>query len=534
MSVSGEAIAANSAGHAAMKRGDKPAAEALFAKARKLAPDTDEFALNHAIALNALDRPREALAALTDRPGLDANPACWTTRGTAQRALGNRHDAASNFDRALALQANRPTALAGRAQVALERGEPDALARFERALAVRGTDPELWLGKAEALAAAGRHAEAVALAEAIAAQGPEWLPGLRLLAQLRLHQRADGIDAVFQQATAQSPKATQVWLEWARQLAGLDRYDDARRVVERALDQASADTGLMLALARYAGAAGDTQEAERLLAALPEDAGGALPERIRHDLRTGKLDAGQQKLDHALAEAPSDIGLWALQGLLWQASGDARAAWLHGQDGLVALLPLHDADTVLPPAIARLHDLHNGASLPLDQSLRGGTQTRGNLFDRTEPEFAALRDAIAATLKAYRGGLPSRDNQHPLLRHRDATWNISGSWSVRLAGGGDHHASHIHPQGVISSALYCELPPPEWAEPGDDPQAGWIELGRPPVDLPLEVGPLATLEPKAGWLALFPSTLYHGTRPFPRGTRMTVAFDVTLRDGPIP
>ena len=37
------------------------------------------------------------------------------------------------------------------------------------------------------------------------------------------------------------------------------------------------------------------------------------------------------------------------------------------------------------------------------------------------------------------------------------------------------------------------------------------------------------IEPAAGHLALFPSTLYHGTTAFSAGERMTVAFDVVAR-----
>ena len=43
-----------------------------------------------------------------------------------------------------------------------------------------------------------------------------------------------------------------------------------------------------------------------------------------------------------------------------------------------------------------------------------------------------------------------------------------------------------------------------------------------PVDLP----PFRTVEPKPGRLALFPSYMWHGTRPFGEGERLTVAFDV--------
>jgi hypothetical protein len=46
--------------------------------------------------------------------------------------------------------------------------------------------------------------------------------------------------------------------------------------------------------------------------------------------------------------------------------------------------------------------------------------------------------------------------------------------------------------------------------------------------LALNLDPLHMIRPQPGRLALFPSTMFHGTRPFPAGERMTVAFDVVL------
>lgn len=233
-------------------------------------------------------------------------------------------------------------------------------------------------------------------------------------------------------------------------------------------------------------------------------------------------------LAKVLDREPRSIAGWALRGVAWRMLGDGRTDWLHGAETLACLLPLHDAEHLLPRLNLFLHELHDASPFPLGQSLRGGTQTRGNLFDRGEPILHELQAAIMATISDYQTALPPSDPSHPLLRTRDEQWDMMGSWSVRLSGGGDFHTSHIHPQGTVSSALYLELP----NDKGDDPQAGWLELGRPPTDLHLDLEPLRVIEPKVGHLALFPSTLYHGTRPFHGDRRMTVAFDVNLRQSP--
>jgi hypothetical protein len=98
---------------------------------------------------------------------------------------------------------------------------------------------------------------------------------------------------------------------------------------------------------------------------------------------------------------------------------------------------------------------------------------------------------------------------------------FAGSWSVRLTGGG-RHVNHVHPAGWISSALYVVLP----GEDGKgEPRGGWLTLGEAD-ELGVSVPALRNVEPRPGRLVLFPSTMWHGTRPFVDGERLTVAFDI--------
>jgi uncharacterized protein (TIGR02466 family) len=109
-----------------------------------------------------------------------------------------------------------------------------------------------------------------------------------------------------------------------------------------------------------------------------------------------------------------------------------------------------------------------------------------------------------------------------LSLRRDRRIRFSGSWSVRLRGGG-RHANHVHPQGWISSALYISLPPRTSSDAED---AGCLLLGEPQEQLGVDSPPWRKIEPKRGQLVLFPSWMWHGTRPFTEGERLTVAFDV--------
>ena len=71
------------------------------------------------------------------------------------------------------------------------------------------------------------------------------------------------------------------------------------------------------------------------------------------------------------------------------------------------------------------------------------------------------------------------DPRHPILSRRGGRIRFTGSWSVRLTGGGCH-ANHIHPAGWFSSAFYVALPDVD--ERGPEP-AGWLTLGEPQAEL---------------------------------------------------
>jgi hypothetical protein len=172
----------------------------------------------------------------------------------------------------------------------------------------------------------------------------------------------------------------------------------------------------------------------------------------------------------------------------------------------------------------KLNQLHaNMAQHPFDQSPRGGTQTDGHLFARTDAEIVTLRSLVHDAVKQVVADLPPVDPTHPFLSGPRHTLRYTGSWSIRLRNSGFHEA-HYHSEGWMSSALYVALP--DTIGTSIDSAEGWLELGKPPKDLGLDLEPLAVIEPKVGRLALFPSILWHGTRPFPAGDRLTVAFDI--------
>ena len=532
-----DAPLADAAGDLAMKTGDPLAAVGHFAAACTAAPQVADYVVNHAIALQQLGRHAEAVAVLARHEASGRRDARHASvRALSERALGRPAEAAKWYDMALAVEPGRLRALHGRARVALERGEADALARFDRALAVSPGDAELWLGKAQALEVAGDVTGARVIAEQIAQQAPGFLAGLSFLAGLRLAAGESDFTAPFREAAARAPQDPNIPATHVETLAGLDHASEACEVAAEARRRFPNEPHFALLEAIHAGSAGDFARAEAIFATLADERPLRDLHEARHRLRGRDPQGAEALLTRVLATDPWDISAWALRGMAWRLADDPRGEWLHNQPGLVQLRPLVGREGLVAEAISELRRLHAGSSMPLGQSLRGGTQTRGILFHRTEPVLAELHAAIRATLETYRAQLPPRDDTHPLLRHRDSAWRLLGSWSVRLTGGGagagDYHTAHIHPQGIVSSALYLVVPD-EAAD--EDHRLGWLEVGRPPPDLRLDLEPLKVIRPREAHLALFPSTLYHGTTPFggTRGAaaeRMTVAFDVTTSE----
>lgn len=163
---------------------------------------------------------------------------------------------------------------------------------------------------------------------------------------------------------------------------------------------------------------------------------------------------------------------------------------------------------------------HQTLAAPADQSLRGGTQTRGNLFDDPDPVLHALKNALVAAADASLAAL-TPDPAHPFLGRLTHGIAMAGSWSVRLRSQG-FHISHIHHQGWLSSAFHIGIPP----EIGGDGNAGKLLFGVPDAALGLDLPPRRVVIPMPGRLVLFPSYLWHGTAPFESTLpRLSVAFD---------
>ena len=175
--------------------------------------------------------------------------------------------------------------------------------------------------------------------------------------------------------------------------------------------------------------------------------------------------------------------------------------------------------------IAHLNQLHVTRRAPLQQSVRGGTQTPGNLFAQSKsPLIHSLKHSIADVSQPFFSRLKSAglNESHPIITAFPDTPYFHASWSIRTAEGG-FHKSHIHSKGWYSSACYIDVP----EVINDESDAGYLVLGKPPFKTKDELEPDYSIKPKAGSLILFPSYVWHATQSYQgKGNRLVVAFDV--------
>jgi Flp pilus assembly protein TadD len=405
----------------------------------------------------------------------------------------------------------------------------EALTTIERALALGATAPETATVHAHLLADFGRFDEALAAYHRVLGKHPANIDAHETLARLlpQIGRRGEAFDA-YRRALALAPGVGMLWMSALAAAKDLRDPDQLLDWIAAAEARFGTDPFLaVLAAQAYSWRGEDSAALARLapaVAAEPDNAGGQATLAQLY-IRSGDLAGAEAAALAATRLAPDDQSGWALLTVIWRLTGDAREAWLADYDRLVMEIDLDGVD--LPGTASTLSELHRTLEHPADQSLRGGTQTRGSLFGKADPAILALRDSISRGITDALGQLPNEPT-HPFLRRKSTSFAFAGSWSVRLRTEG-HHIGHIHPSGWLSSAAYIDLPPEVIGSEG----AGALTFGVPETLLGLDLPPRRIVAPRLGKLVLFPSYFWHGTMPFTSTTsRLTVAFDALPVDSP--
>lgn len=448
----------------------------------------------------------------------------WHIKGLMHREQEQRELAIPALRRAIELAPTEPLVAHGYARTLLEAGLPSVEA-FARAMKLAPNNTEVVKGLASALVAEGRMEDAIAGVETVVRRSPLWTDGHVLLADLRwTNGERKGFTRSFDEALRAHPNSLDLRREQIVALLHAEQFDEVLARIQQGRGLFGEQPLFTAHDAVVRSETGDVEAADRLFSELSPLGLAKFDLRLlRHLLRSGRPGQASAVLDRWMETSEQDM-FWPYASTVWRLTGDTRAEWLEGDERLVGVFDLAEKLPPLDKLASTLRRLHNLRGQPLAQSVRGGTQTDGNLFQRIEPEIVAIREAVREAAAKHARNLPDLDPRHPLERGRPSRIGFGGAWSVRLQSGG-HHSNHFHSMGWLSSALYIVLPP----DVGTGDHAGWLTLGEPQAQLGIDLPPRRLIEPKPGRLALFPSWMWHGTRPFGEGERITVAFDVAPR-----
>lgn len=407
----------------------------------------------------------------------------------------------------------------------------EAIVAIGRALSGGLQAPETKTMWAHLLADKGRFDEAVTQYQSLLADHPDVIDAHETLSRLlpQIGRRGEALNAYYQSLT-RVPGSGLLWMSALGAAKDLRDSEQLLELVGNAEKRFGSEPLLsILAAQAHSWRGEDTIALDKLAGAVAIEPHNAAAHATMAQIyvRTRDLAKAETAALTATQLAPDDQTAWALLTVIWRLTADPREHWLADYDRLVVEIDLSGLD--LAKTAHTLSLLHLTLDHPAEQSLRGGTQTRGILFDKAGADIAALRMKIEGGVTHSLAALPT-DATHPFLRRNSGHFNFAGSWSVRLRSAG-HHISHIHPAGWLSSAAYIELPP----EVASSDNAGALAFGVPEAFLGLDLPPRLVVPARPGKLVLFPSYFWHGTIPFnSQQSRLTVAFDAVPMDNAAP
>ena len=406
----------------------------------------------------------------------------------------------------------------------------ESLAELESLAREALDSPELVSYLARALHFAERTDEAEALLESGIRRWPTHVQLHTALTRLRwLRGAGEAATAALERAIVEHPSELQLRLVAANLLRNGGFLHKALTLVQGGLKLSPNSVAFMTSVGVLLDSLDRPGDALVYLRAAVSGAGNSA--QIKRNLiptllRVGEPAEALAACKELEAQAPHDQQLIAYRAMALRMVGDAQYQTLHDYTRLVRSYqppPPTGFNSVKDFNVAlatRLLQLHQSDQRPLDQSLRGGTQTDRDL-PRTDPVIAKFFAMIDEPIKNYIS-LLNESVDHPTDRRKCLSYRIAGSWSVQLKPDG-FHVNHVHPMGWLSSAYYIELP----ADSGDDSnRSGWLKFGEPSAATP-GCTPDYFVKPQEGMLVLFPSYMWHGTVPFTTGSRrLTAAFDV--------
>jgi tetratricopeptide (TPR) repeat protein len=529
-----EAALHNNLGNVLRNLGRHRDAEASYRKALSLKPDYGEAAYNLGVILEDGGRPDDALSAYRTALSLGhVKPSVRVRMAAVLLAQGRADDALAELDTAfdgetLSFDGNyyRGLALA-------QLGRPaDAVAALRAAVRLRPSSLEALHALANNLRAANLHDEAMDVYwQTIEAHPLDAATHSTMNQHAWMAGRKDVFLKSFAYVRERRAESPDLMVAEAQLRMQRDDATGAEPLLRKTLAIAPGRADANALLGRLLALSGRFDESVACFetAVKSDPATGIYRNEFGYALlKSGAYDRALAEFDTARRINRADQ--LALSGLClaYRALGDGRYGELVNMDRFVRVYAIDappgfaDAASFNRVLAEELTKLHTTTAEPLDQTLRGGTQTPGLLFSRKLKVIEQVREQIAAAVSDYVSQMET-NGDHPLLSRRETDWSFTHSWSCKLRSSG-YHTNHVHPMGWISSAYYVSLP----HELDDASQRqGWLKFGESHLGAGADDRPEHYVRPRVGQLVLFPSYFWHGTVPFEASCdRLTIAFDV--------
>ncbi|MBL8536350.1 MAG: tetratricopeptide repeat protein [Hyphomonadaceae bacterium] len=502
----------------------------ILAAALALEPRFPGVRIAYARVALAAGRAAEALSALEPELAERPHGAALELAARALMAQERFEEALASVDAALAISPSA-TSLHLRATILASLGRnQDALADLDRLAESGAIAPAHAFTRGTVLSNLTRAEEAEAVFYEAVRRWPQNVNAHRALANCRwMRGDAVGFTRDFEVAVRENRDAVAMRVACADLLRRADERERAEELLREGLAHAPNDIALSASLGVLLDEMDRTGEGLPYLRAAVAAAPAST--QIRGNLacalmRLGRGDEALREIEPSRLAQPLNQEWICYETMALRQIGSPRYRELCDYDLMVRAY-----DMPTPPGFANiaafnealaasLNKLHILAAHPLDQSLRGGSQTSRSLLHVDDPEVRAYLAALHEPIHAYMDAMGKPDPSHPWSGRKTGAYRLVGSWSVKLKPDG-YHINHLHPAGWISSAYYVQVP--DVVETGEGRQ-GWIKFGEPRWPTP---GCTAEkiVRPVAGRLVLFPSYMWHGTIPFSAGERMTAPFD---------
>lgn len=515
--------------------GEHKKADKNYKKSLLLAPDNIDALFNWAALLNQTGEHEKAIKKVEQAISINSQiPAYFNLLGNCFKNMERYSEALAAYDKALKLNPNDFFALHNKGVAFRKNQQPQEAVNCYLTIYEQGKKvPEFLFNLGCAYYDLGNIEQTEQQLKSAIKIKPDYIEAHEALNKFYWeNSQAEHFLQSYKNGISIEPNSPTLRYSYAAHLIMAQQEDHAQEVLQDALKHFGKTPAFTHALAVLISKKGQYDESLSLIDyAIKKE-----PEntRFRIDManiliRQGDYSSALEHIDTALKVAPLNQEIWAFKGTCWRLLADEREAWLNNYDRFIQAKILDtpegydNFEHFISKYRSALFDMHTTVRQPLDQSVRGGTQTVGHLLKEPVKVIQDYAKVLNKRVKEYLSSLPN-DPNHPFLNRKLASYKFSGCWSVRLKSDG-FHINHVHPEGWLSGPTYVNIPS---CISADDPnKSGWVKFGETSMQLGDREKIALEVCPQPGLCVFFPSYIWHGTHPFQSSEyRMTTPCDI--------